>query len=100
VFPAGVLLAVLTAIAIVLAMKIVGVVLTSALLIVSAVRAFQVTRSFRGTVFFAALSVWIGIVISFLLNLPTGATIVLPSFAFSVVFYIVKTMPAFVLPQR
>jgi zinc transport system permease protein len=98
------LIAVLTAVTVVLAMKLVGIMLTSALLIMPAVSAFQVARSFRGTILFAALvailSVWIGIFISFLLNLPTGATIVLLNFAFFVVLYSLKALPAAVYPRR
>ncbi len=98
------LLAVLTAVTVVLAMKLVGIMLTSALLIMPAVSAFQVARSFRGTMFFAALtavaSVWSGIVLSFLLNLPTGATIVLLNFAFFLALYAIKTIPAFFYPRQ
>jgi len=98
------LVAVLTAITVVLAMKLVGIMLTSALLIIPAVSAFQVARSFRGTICFAALvavfSVWIGIFISFMLNLPTGATIVLLNFAFFLILYGVKTIPALFFPRR
>jgi zinc transport system permease protein len=98
------LLAVLTAVTVVLAMKLVGIMLTSALLIIPAVSAFQVARSFKGTILFAALvavlSVWIGIFISFLLNLPTGATIVLVNFAFFLTLYSLKAIPAFVYPRR
>jgi len=97
------LLAVLTAVTVVLAMKLVGVMLTSALLIMPAVSAFQVARSFKGTMFFAALfavlSVWIGILVSFLLDLPTGATIVLLNFAFFVVLYLIKVLPGAVSPR-
>jgi zinc transport system permease protein len=92
------LLAVLTAITVVLTMKLVGVMLTSALLILPAVTSFQVARSFRGTLCVAAavaiLSVWIGVLISFALNLPTGATIVLLNFAFFILLYGFKRMPA------
>ncbi len=90
------LLALLTAVTVVLAMKLVGVMLTSALLIIPAVSAFQIARSFRGTILFAALlsliSVWAGISLSFLLNLPTGATIVLLNFAFFLILYAMKTV--------
>lgn len=93
------LLAVLTAVTVVLTMKLVGVMLTSALLILPAVTSFQVARSFKGTLYVAAtvavLSVWIGVFFSFLLNLPTGATIVLLNFVFFLVFYGFKRMPAF-----
>ncbi len=67
------LIALLTAITVVLTMRLVGIMLTSALLIIPAVSAFQVARSFRSTICFAALtalvSVWVGIFLSFLLNL-------------------------------
>ena len=98
------LLAVLTAVTVVLTMKLVGIMLTSALLIIPAVTAFQAAKSFRGTMVAAAilavLSVWAGIVISFLLNVPTGATIVLLNFAFFLVLYAVKRAPAFLFRRR
>ncbi|MGD0231637.1 MAG: metal ABC transporter permease [Syntrophorhabdales bacterium] len=98
------LLAVLTAVTVVLAMKLVGIMLTSALLIIPAVSAFQIARSFRGTLLFAAstavLSVWIGIFLSFLMDVPTGATIVLLNFAFFLVLYAFKALPAFLSPRR
>jgi len=98
------LLAVLTAVTVVLTMKLVGIMLTSALLIIPAVTAFQAAKSFRGTMAAAAtlavLSVWAGIVISFLLNVPTGATIVLLNFAFFLVLYAAKRAPAFLFRRR
>ncbi len=98
------LLGVLTAITVVLAMKLVGIMLTSALLIMPAVSAFQVARSFKGTLVFAAfiavVSVWIGVFISFLFNLPTGATIVLLNFVFFLALYGIKTIPVLVSPRR
>lgn len=78
------LLAILTALTVVLAMKLVGVMLISALLILPASAALQVARGFRMTVvlsvLFSLLAVIGGIVLSFLLNLPTGATIILLAF--------------------
>ena len=75
------LLAVLTALTVVLAMKVVGILLVSALLIIPAVTALQVARSFRTTIFaaslFAAFSVVSGIVCSFIINLPAGGVIVM-----------------------
>jgi zinc transport system permease protein len=74
-------LALLTALTVVLAMKVVGILLVSALLIIPAVTALQNARSFRGTMIaaslFAAFSVIAGIALSFVLNLPTGGLIVL-----------------------
>lgn len=79
------LLAALTALTVVLAMKLVGVMLISALLILPASAALQVARGFRMTVIFsvvvALLAVVGGIVLSFLFNLPSGATIILMAFA-------------------
>jgi len=98
------LLAVLAAVTVVLTMKLVGIMLTSALLIIPAVSAFQIARSFRGTLVFAAstaiLSVWIGIFLSFLVNLPTGATIVLLNFGFFLALYSAKAVRAFFFPRR
>jgi len=78
------LLAVLTALTVVLAMKLVGVMLISAMLILPASTALQVARGFRMTVLVSVavslLAVTGGIVISFLLNIPTGATIILLAF--------------------
>jgi len=75
------LLALLTALTVVLAMKVVGIMLVSALLIIPPVTALQISRGFRATLFTAAaisaLSVATGIIVSFMLNLPTGALIVL-----------------------
>ena len=75
------LLAVLTALTVVLAMKVVGILLVSALLIIPAVTALQVSRGFRATMvvaaLFSALSVVAGILLSFVMNLPAGGVIVL-----------------------
>lgn len=74
-------LVLLTALTVVLAMKVVGIMLISALLIIPAVAALQVARGFRAMILtaaaFAVFSVVSGIFGSFVLNLPTGATIVI-----------------------
>ncbi len=78
------LLAALTALTVVLAMKLVGVMLISALLILPASAALQVARGFRMTVIIsvviALLAVVGGILLSFLFNLPSGATIIMLAF--------------------
>lgn len=80
------LLALLTSITVVLTMKVVGIMLTSALLILPAVTALQVSRGFKHTIALAAvtgvLSVISGILLSFALDLPAGATIVLMNLFF------------------
>ena len=74
-------LVMLTSLSVVLAMKLVGIMLISSLLILPAATALQSARSFRGCIVMAALqggcSVIAGIFVSFALNLPTSATVVL-----------------------
>lgn len=77
----NIILSLLTAITVVLSVKMVGVMLVSALLILPAVTALQISKGFKTAIFAAAIfslvSVIIGITLSFFLDLPTGATIVL-----------------------
>ncbi|KAB0669601.1 metal ABC transporter permease [Oryzomonas sagensis] len=79
-------LVLLTALSVVLAMKLVGIMLISSLLILPAVSALQLARSFKSCVVLAALqggcSVVAGIFLSFATNLPTSAMIVLLNLAF------------------
>lgn len=92
------LIVMLTAITVVLTMKIVGIMLTSALLILPAVTAFQVARGFRNAIIIASavslLSVLSGIVLSFFLNLPTGASIVIINFLFFMGMFAFKNIRA------
>ena len=78
------LLAALTALTVVLAMKLVGVMLISALLILPASAALQIARGFKMTVILAVaislVAVVGGIMLSFIFNLPSGATIILLAF--------------------
>ena len=78
------ILVLLTALTVVLAMKLVGIMLISALLILPPVTALQIARGFKATIVISSLagisSVIIGIFVSFLANLPTGATIVIINF--------------------
>ncbi|OPY78039.1 MAG: High-affinity zinc uptake system membrane protein ZnuB [Syntrophorhabdus sp. PtaU1.Bin058] len=80
------ILVLLTALTVVLAMKLVGIMLISALLILPPVTALQLARGFRATIVISSLagitSVILGIVTSFIANLPTGATIVVINFIF------------------
>ena len=75
------IIAVVTAVIIVLAMNLVGALLTSALIIFPALSAMRVFRSFRGVMICsAAVSVCcaaLGILISIAVSTPVGATIVL-----------------------
>jgi zinc transport system permease protein len=89
-------LVVLTALTVVLAMKLVGIMLISALLIIPAVTALQVARGFRTTILTAAgcsvFSVVAGIFASFAMNLPAGGAIVAISIVLFVAAYAVRKM--------
>lgn len=92
----NILLTTLTAITVVLSIRVVGIMLVSALLILPAVTALQVAKNFKIAFFwaglFALISVIFGIIIAFILDLPPGATIViLNAFFFSLAFAYKKT---------
>ena len=75
------LLAVLTALMVVLGIRVVGTMLVSSLLIFPAATALQVCRSFRSVLFLSAglgmVSVLVGICCALVFNAPAGAVIVL-----------------------
>ena len=75
------LLVTLTAVTVILSVKMVGVMLVSALLIMPGVSALQLAKKFKTAMllaaFFSVVSVIFGITFSLLFNLPTGATIVM-----------------------
>jgi zinc transport system permease protein len=87
-------LVLLTALSVVLAMKLVGIMLISSLLILPAVSALQLARSFKACVALAALqggcSVVAGIFLSFAANLPTSAMIVLINLLFFSLAFLVR----------
>ncbi|MGL5540059.1 MAG: metal ABC transporter permease [Erysipelotrichaceae bacterium] len=76
----NVLIAVLSAITIVLGIRVLGTMLISSLIIFPCISAMQLGKGFRFTIVFAAfvaaISVVSGVLLSFVLDLPTGATIV------------------------
>lgn len=75
----------LTAVAVVVSIKVVGVLLVSALLVLPAATSQQVARSFRQSlilaVVLAVFSALTGILLSFLLNWPPGGSIVMVGLA-------------------
>ena len=85
-----------TALTVVLAMRVVGIMLISALLVLPAVTALQIGRGFRTTIVIAGamgvVSVVLGIFISFLADIPTGATIVLLNFTMFLAAFIWKNV--------
>jgi len=80
------ILVLLTALSVVLAMKLVGIMLISSMLIVPAASALQLARGFKVCIVLAALqgcsSVIIGIVVSIMSNLPASASIVMVNLLF------------------
>lgn len=80
------ILVLLTALSVVLAMKLVGIMLISSLLIVPAAGALQLARGFKACIVLAALqgcsSVVIGIIVSIMSNLPASASIVMVNLLF------------------
>lgn len=74
------LLALLTAVTIVIGMRVMGTLLISSLIVFPAVSAMRVCRSFRGVVLAAALislgCFFCGVLASFMFSIPTGASIV------------------------
>lgn len=75
------MISILTAVTIVLGIKIVGTMLISSLIIFPTVTALQAGRGFKATIAISAavsvLSVILGVFSSYLLNVPTGAAIVM-----------------------
>jgi zinc transport system permease protein len=90
------ILVLMTALTVVLAMRVVGIMLITALLVLPAVTALQMSRGFRGTMVISCvagvLSVVLGVLLSFMADLPTGATIVLINFLFFLIAFITRTM--------
>ncbi|MFZ2054782.1 MAG: metal ABC transporter permease [Candidatus Aminicenantales bacterium] len=88
------ILTVLTAVTVVLGMKVVGILLVAALLVIPAAAALLLAKSFRQALIFsslvASLSVVIGLLAAFYLDLPASATVVLLSFLFFGVFFILR----------
>ena len=79
-------LVLITSVAIVLAFKVVGIFLISALLIIPPVAALLVSRTFKQvlwkSVVFSVLSVWLGVFVSFVYDIPSGAAIILVNLLF------------------
>jgi len=94
----NIILFLLTALAAVLAMKVAGIMLVSAMLILPPLTALQLSISFRMTLIaatiFSVLSVISGVIVSFLLNLPAGGTIVIMNVVFLLLVFGVKKIPA------
>lgn len=88
------ILTLLTAVTVVMAIKVVGIMLVSALLIIPAVAALQLSRSFKTAMIMSGIisvfSVISGITISFYGDLPAGATIVIINFVIFVILFLYR----------
>lgn len=86
------IIALITAVIIVLAMNMVGALLTSALIVFPALSAMQVQKSFRGVIVCSAVisvvAAFVGIMASMLFSTPVGATIVVANIVIFFVFFI------------
>ena len=86
------LLTILTAVTVVLGMKVVGLLLVSALLVIPSAAGLQLASSFKKSIIFASLvavlSVIFGLVFAFYLDFPASGTIVL----FSALFFLLSIL--------
>lgn len=90
------LLAVLTGLAVVIGIRVIGTVLISALIIFPTVIAMQFNKGFRGTitlaVFSSVITVVMGLLVSFKYDLPSGSTIVIVNGLLFFVIYLYNTV--------
>lgn len=94
-----VLLTVLTAITVVLGMKIVGIILVSALLVIPCAAGLQLASNFRQAIILSSLvaltSVIFGLLLAFSFDFPASGTIVVISFFIFVMFFVFKRQRRF-----
>lgn len=90
------LLAILTSITIVLGMRLMGSLLISSLIIFPTLNAMNISKSFKGVVIFAALTsilcFIIGITISFIYSVPSGASIVLVNLSLLIILSLINKL--------
>jgi zinc transport system permease protein len=88
------LITILTSVTIVLGMKVVGILLVSALIVIPAAAGLQLATSFRAAILLsclvAVLSVLIGLVLAFFLDLPVSGMIVLVGFVLFAIFFLLR----------
>ena len=88
------IIAVLTAVIIVLAMHLVGSLLITALLIFPALSAMKIMNSFKGVVIYSAIlsviGAFVGIILSILFSTPVGATVVFINIMIFIINWIIS----------
>lgn len=89
-----VLLTILTAVTVVLGMKVVGILLVSALVVIPAAAGLQLASNFKKAIILSSLiavgSVLLGLFLAYYLDFPASGTIVILSFLFFVLFFLLK----------
>jgi zinc transport system permease protein len=89
-----VLLTILTAVTVVLGMKVVGILLVSALVVIPAAAGLQLASNFKKAIvlssLIAVLSVLLGLFLAYYLDFPASGTIVILSFLFFVFLFFLK----------
>jgi zinc transport system permease protein len=92
----NVIIAVLTALTVVLGMRIMGTLLISSLIIFPSLTAMQLCKNFKAVVITASvLSVvcfFVGISVSFLYSTPTGASIVIVNLVAFILFVLIRKL--------
>lgn len=87
-------LAILIALTVSISMRVVGILLVSALMVVPVAASLQISNSFRSTminaVIISEISVLVGLVASFYLNMATGGTIVLTAVVIFIISFVVR----------
>ncbi len=87
------LLALLTALTIVVGMRIMGTMLISSLIIFPALSAMRVLRSFKGVIICSGIisivCFFLGMVFSYVFSIPTGASVVVVNLAVFLIFYVI-----------
>ena len=90
------LMSILTSITIVLGIRVVGTMLISSMIIFPTVTALQISNSFKNTILISSIvstfSVILGVFISFVYDLPTGATIVILNSICFLFFFSIKNI--------
>jgi zinc transport system permease protein len=90
------LISVLTSVTIVLGIRVVGTMLISSMIVFPTVTALQISKGFRGTIVISAAvsvsCVIFGVFLSYILNFPTGATIVMLNAVCFALFFGVKKL--------
>ncbi len=90
------LVAILAAITIAMGIRVVGTMLISSLIVFPTVTALQVSKGFKSSILIAAIvsvaSVIFGVFASYILNFPTGATIVLFNGTFFLIAFMIRRL--------